>query len=103
LTVSVLRSIIQPSRKETEMKKDGIVTFKVEKDLWEAMRDIPNRSAFIRSAVVAALAGACPVCNGTGILSPEQRRHWEDFVKDHSLSRCETCRGVVICCRTEGE
>ena len=44
-----------------------IITFKAEDALVEAMDDIPNRSEFIRSAILAALDGVCPLCHGTGV------------------------------------
>ncbi len=40
--------------------KQQIITFKAEEALVEAMEDIPNRSEFIRSAILAALDGVCP-------------------------------------------
>ena len=43
--------------------KQQIVTFKAEEALIEAMEEIPNRSEFIRSAILAArrVVGA-PIC-----------------------------------------
>ncbi len=52
--------------------KQQIITFKAEEALVEAMGDIPNRSEFIRSAILAALEGVCPLCHGTGVLSTHQ-------------------------------
>lgn len=75
-----------------------IVTFKAEEALVEAMEDIPNRSEFIRSAILAALNGVCPLCHGTGVLSPHQQRHWEDFSQTHSVERCHECdEGKLVC------
>jgi hypothetical protein len=53
--------------------KQQIVTFKAEEALVEAMEDIPNRSEFIRSAILAALDGVCPLCHGTGVLNTHQQ------------------------------
>ncbi|MBW1820039.1 MAG: hypothetical protein JRJ60_23105 [Deltaproteobacteria bacterium] len=61
------------------MKKQNIITFKVDKTLMEVIRDIPNRSQFIRAAIVSALGSVCPVCDGAGMLTPNQKRHWDDF------------------------
>ena len=79
-------------------KKQEIITFKVDEDLGEAMRDIPNRSKFIRSAIMAALGSVCPLCNGTGMLTPNQKRHWDDFAADHPLRRCKQCDERVLVC-----
>jgi hypothetical protein len=78
--------------------KRQIVTFKAEEALVEAMEDIPNRSEFIRSAILAALNGVCPLCRGTGVLSPHQQRHWADFSRTHSVERCNDCdEGKLVC------
>ena len=55
-------------------RKQEIVTFKVDEPLWEAMKGIPNRSEFIRAAILSALDSVCPLCKGSGILTPDQRR-----------------------------
>jgi len=67
--------------------KDEIVTFKADRSLLEAMRGIPNRSAFIRQAILAALDSACPLCRGTGVLTPDQRRHWAEAATGPSSPR----------------
>lgn len=74
------------------------VTFKVEPSLLEAMEGIPNRSEFIRSAILAALDGACPLCKGTGILTPRQREHWQRFSEDHSVEECQRCHEMHLTC-----
>jgi len=79
-------------------KKQTILTFKVNEDLMEVIKDIPNRSEFIRSAIMTALDNACPLCNGTGILTPKQKEHWEDFLENHTLKRCEDCQEIFIEC-----
>ena len=78
--------------------KPEVISFKADRDLLEAMRGIPNRSQFIRDAVLAALDGVCPLCRGTGILSPGQRRHWESFSRDHRLEQCDQCQAVHLVC-----
>jgi len=70
-------------------RKQEIVTFKVDGSLWKAMQGITNRSEFIRSAILTALDGVCPLCKGTGALTPDQRRHWEAFAKNHALKQCD--------------
>ena len=79
-------------------KKQEIVTFKVDESLWHAMEGIPNRSEFIRSAVLRALDNVCPLCGGTGSLTPDQRKHWEAFAEKHLLERCEDCQAVHLVC-----
>jgi len=66
--------------------------------LLEAMRGIPNRSNFIRAAVLAALDNVCPLCEGSGILTPHQRDHWQDFRRDHGIEQCADCRAPHLIC-----
>ena len=78
--------------------KSEIITFKADESLSEALRGIPNRSEFIRAAVLAALDSVCPLCQGTGILSPEQKRHWTSFASDHSVQECRDCHELHLVC-----
>ena len=82
------------------MKKEklDIITFKVPESLRDAMKGIPNRSDFIRTAVVAALNGLCPMCKGTGVIMPNQRPHWDLFVSQHHFEECNTCNAVHVVC-----
>jgi len=79
-------------------RKQEIVSFKADESLLEAMRGIPNRSEFIRSAILSALDGACPLCKGTGILTPSQHEHWKAFAKDHALKECDQCHELYLVC-----
>lgn len=83
------------------MKKQDVITFKVDDALMEILKNIPNRSEFIRHALLQALDNVCPLCQGSGIFSPSQKRHWEDFLKGHSLKKCNKCDEVYISCDKE--
>ena len=80
---------------------DEVITFKVESALAEVIKRLPNRSQFIRAAVLAALDHTCPLCQGTGILTPEQREHWEEFAQHHSIAECATCGHLYLVCGEE--
>ena len=80
------------------MKKQEIVTFKVDAALMELLRDIPNRSEFIRNAIVSALGSICPLCSGTGILTPNQKQHWDEFSAGHEMKTCTECQERYIVC-----
>ncbi|GAB4368796.1 MAG: hypothetical protein Kow0062_02240 [Acidobacteriota bacterium] len=79
-------------------RRSEIVSFKADADLVEAMRGIPNRSEFIRAAILAALDGVCPVCRGTGILTGPQQEHWREFARRHSVEDCADCHEPVLVC-----
>ncbi len=85
----------------TVKKKEEVITFKVDETLAQAMEGIPNRSEFIRSAILSALQNICPLCSGTGILTPDQQKHWDRFAKDHSVEECNTCHAFHIVCTTD--
>jgi hypothetical protein len=78
--------------------KSDLITFKVDPALAELIDRLPNRSEFIRKAVLAALTNTCPLCQGAGVLSPEQRRHWTEFTESHEVERCDDCNAVHLRC-----
>lgn len=78
--------------------KSEIITFKVDPLLSDVLHDIPNRSEFIRSAVTAALGAVCPLCQGSGILTPSQKEHWDTFARDHTVAKCGECKELYLTC-----
>jgi hypothetical protein len=46
--------------------KQEVITFKADESLLAALRGIPNRSEFIRTAILSSLDKICPTCKGTG-------------------------------------
>jgi hypothetical protein len=85
----------------SEPKKQEIITFKVDEALRRALQGVQNRSEFIRAAILAALDSVCPLCKGSGILTPDQRKHWDTFSKNHPLKQCEDCHAVHLVCGAE--
>ena len=81
------------SRKKTE-----IVTFKADGALLEALESVANRSEFIRSALMSALDGTCPLCGGAGRLTAAQKTHWNALAADHPLAKCRQCHEVHLVC-----
>src|SRR5262245_61589901 len=45
------------------------VTFRVESDLADALRELPNQTRFVEDALRDALGRTCPVCRGDGRLA----------------------------------
>jgi hypothetical protein len=83
--------------------KHDIVTFKVDEPLRRAMDGIPNRSEFIRAAILTALDSLCPLCKGSGILTPDQQKHWGEFAEHHAVAECEDCHAVHLVCEAGAE
>ena len=46
------------------------VTFRVPAELADALRQLPNQTAFVEAALQDALGRLCPLCHGTGV-APE--------------------------------
>jgi hypothetical protein len=78
--------------------KEQTVTFKVDSKLAEQLKNVPNKSEFIRNAVFKALNNVCPVCNGAGVLNACQQEHWLDFTAHHTIERCESCHSAHLSC-----
>ncbi len=83
-------------------KKEEIITFKVDEGLASAMTGIPNRSEFIRSAIMAALDSTCPLCRGSGIMTPDQLIHWREIAKSHTVRECAECHALTLECSSRG-
>jgi hypothetical protein len=84
-----------------ENKKQEVITFKADASLAKLLKKIPNRSEFIRSALLNALESSCPLCKGLGIFTPNQRRHWQAFTQRHSLKECQDCHSLHLVCEHE--
>ena len=82
-------------------KKQEIITFKVDEPLLAAMNGITNRSEFIRAAILSALDSLCPLCKGSGILTPDQQEHWVKFAEHHAVAECEDCHAVHLVCEAD--
>ena len=56
------------SLKPSKTQKKQIVAFKVEDDLAEFLDKLPNKSEFIRKAILAQFGMTCPLCAGAGVV-----------------------------------
>lgn len=82
--------------------KEEIISFKADGLLANKLRSVPNRSDFIRNAILSALGNACPLCGGSGRLSEGQRLHWERFAEHHGMRHCDSCEEFYISCDASG-
>lgn len=86
-----------------ENAKSALITFKVEPSLAELINRMPNKSEFIRRSLLASLNNTCPLCQGTGVLNPHQRVHWDRFAESHTVKRCIKCHAVHLLCEAGAE
>lgn len=78
--------------------KEEVISFKVDPALASTLKRLPNRSHFIRRAILRALDQACPLCQGSGTLTPDQHSHWSEFAKQHRVTECATCGSLHLVC-----
>src|SRR5262245_11556894 len=71
--------------------KTQIVAFKVEDQLAEFLNKLPNKSAFIRKAIVAQLGMACPLCTGSGVVARGLHDHYAPILAKNNLRKCDGC------------
>lgn len=83
-------------------RRERVFSFKADGDLAEALENTPNRSEFIRKALLATLEHECPLCKGSGVLTLEQGKHLEQFLTLHELTRCDECQAVHFVCQSNG-
>jgi hypothetical protein len=70
------------------------VTFRVAPELAEALRDLPNQTAFVERALQSALGRTCPSCDGSGRI-PWRSVAVSDFRKA-ALPRLDRAHAVQL-------
>jgi len=83
--------------------KTEVISFKADVELAAMLRQMTNKSDFIRNAVLEYMQNTCPLCRGTGLISVSQREHWDKFIKTHSLEECQKCHELYIKCNEESK
>jgi hypothetical protein len=67
-----------------------VVAFKVEAELAQLLDKLPNKSAFIRKAIIAQLSMACPLCHGSGVVPRGVHDRYAPLLNRLS-SHCDGC------------
>ena len=80
------------ARKPTKSK---IVAFKVEEELAEFLNNLPNKSDFIRKAILAQFGMTSPLCDGSGVVPRGIHDHYKPVIAAHNKRPCEKCRTEV--------
>lgn len=81
--------------KPADAKKSKIVAFKVEEELAEFLNDLPNKSDFIRKAILAQFGMTCPLCTGSGVVPKGIHDHYKPVIADQNRRPCEKCKTAV--------
>jgi hypothetical protein len=76
--------------------KSQIVAFKVEEKLAEFLNQLPNKSLFIRKAIVAQLGMACPLCRGSGVTLPGLHDHYAQVLTTNNKRPCDACGQKMV-------
>ena len=77
-------------------RKSEIVAFKVEEELADFLNKLPNKSAFIRKAIVSQLGMACPLCSGTGVVPRGLHDHYAPILAKNNTRKCDGCGERLI-------
>jgi hypothetical protein len=83
--------------------KPEVVAFKVEKELVDLLNQLPNKSAFIRKAIVAQLGMSCPLCHGQGVVPRGLHDHYAEMVRNYNQRPCEKCGDELRLPRDPGD
>jgi len=75
--------------------KSKIVAFKVEEELADFLDNLPNKSDFIRKAVLAQFGMTCPLCAGSGVVPRGIHDHYKPVIAAENKRPCEKCKNEV--------
>jgi hypothetical protein len=75
--------------------KSKIVAFKVEEELADFLDNLPNKSDFIRKAILAQFGMTCPLCTGSGVVPRGIHDHYKPVIAEQNKRACEKCKTAV--------
>ncbi len=76
---------------KVQSAKSVVVTFRVDAHLAEALERQPDKSAFIRGALLRALHAPCPACVGQGVLDCDAADWLREVLDERGARACECC------------
>lgn len=81
--------------KPQKSQKSQIVAFKVEEELARFLDKLPNKSEFIRRAILAQFSMNCPLCTGSGVVPRGVHDHYKQVIAGRNERPCEKCKIAV--------
>ena len=75
--------------------KSKIVAFKVEEELADFLDNLPNKSDFIRKAILAQFGMTCPLCTGSGVVARGIHDHYKPLITSQNKRPCDKCKAEV--------
>ena len=76
--------------------KSRTVAVKVEDELADFLDRLPNKSDFIRRAILAQFGTACPLCAGSGQVPAAIGEHYGPVLRQHRERACLKCGTVEV-------
>jgi hypothetical protein len=83
--------------------KTTTVAFKAEEELARLLDQLPNKSAFIRKAILDQLGQACPLCLGRGVVSGDTPQQFAALLQSAARRPCDGCGGEPSLLHDPGE
>jgi hypothetical protein len=75
-------------------QKQTVVSFRVDQHLAEILNSLPDKSAFIREAILRRFYTICPFCQGRGVL-PQVIAGWlQSQIPASAFVECTCCHYV---------
>jgi hypothetical protein len=71
--------------------KQVVVSFRVDSHLAEMLSRLPDKSGFIRDAVLKRFYDVCPLCQGHGVLPGIVAGWWTKRVAETNPRKCRCC------------
>jgi RecJ-like exonuclease len=71
--------------------KPVVVTFRVDAHLARALERLPDKSAFIRTAIEKALHEPCPACAGKGVVDCDAAAWLTEVLAQNEARNCTCC------------
>ncbi len=71
--------------------KQVVVSFRVDSHLAEMLGRLPDKSSFIREAILSRFYDACPLCQGHGVLPGIVAGWWAKRVAETDPRSCRCC------------